>query len=141
VHLPALRDRLDDLPLLTEAFVTAFRRPDFQLSPAMLQRFSSYAWPGNVRELRNLVERALAGVEVPPLPESARPSPGGGAEALVDLPFKEAKERLVEGFVREYVEALLKRCNGNISEVARVAGLQRTYIHRLVTKYQLKSGG
>jgi DNA-binding NtrC family response regulator len=143
LQVPPLRDRLDDIPLLTRHFVQQMGRGDFELPRALLMRFGSYHWPGNVRELRNLVERALAGAELgelaeDPGPPKARPAAGAG-EPLTDLPFKEAKERLVESFTREYLEALLERCGGNISQAAREAGIARNYVHRLVAKYGLKA--
>jgi transcriptional regulator of acetoin/glycerol metabolism len=59
-------------------------------------------------------------------------------ENITDMPFKEAKERLVESFTKEYLVALLEKCEGNISQAAREAGIARNYVHRLVAKYGLK---
>ena len=60
-------------------------------------------------------------------------------DGINDLPFKEAKERLVESFTKEYLVGLLNKCNGNISQMAREAGIARNYVHRLVTRYGLKA--
>jgi two-component system response regulator GlrR len=148
VHVPPLRERHEDIPLLAKHFVKQMGRGDFELPRGLLQRFSAYAWPGNVRELRNVVERALAGAEVEPqlVPDSSPGSSGApraavtpNGEAITDLPFKEAKERLVETFTREYLVALLDKCGGNISKMAREAGIARNYVHRLVSKYGLKA--
>lgn len=141
VTVPPLRDRLDDIPLLAQHFVKSMGRGDFELPKALLTRFSAYHWPGNVRELRNLVERALAGADVEPLPQesSAARAMASSTESITDLPFKEAKERLVDSFTREYLVALLEKCEGNISQMAREAGIARNYVHRLVTKYGLKA--
>ncbi len=140
VHIPPLRDRLEDMPLLARHFVKQMGRGDFELPKPLLARFAAYHWPGNVRELRNVVERALAGAEFDPLPQEPSPSPKGVAgEDITELPFKEAKERLVETFTREYLVALLEKCGGNISQMARTAGIARNYVHRLVTKYGLKA--
>ncbi len=142
VTVPPLRDRLDDLPLLAAHFVKTMGRGEFELPHGLMARFAAYHWPGNVRELRNLVERALANNDFEPLPTSDGAAPNaramlGGGE-LTDLPFKEAKERLVESFTRDYLEAMLEKCNGNISQLAREAGIARNYVHRLVTRYGLK---
>jgi transcriptional regulator with GAF, ATPase, and Fis domain len=141
VSVPPLRDRLDDLPLLTAHFVKDMGRGDFQIPRALMARFAAYHWPGNVRELRNLVERSLAGADVAPLPIdlSTQPRAPVSSEGITDLPFKEAKERLVESFTKEYLVALLDKCGGNISQMAREAGIARNYVHRLVTKYGLKA--
>jgi two-component system, NtrC family, response regulator GlrR len=142
VQVPPLRDRLEDIPLLASHFVHSMGRGDFVLSKQLMARFATYHWPGNVRELRNLIERALAGAEVAPLPQDSsralKPITTPGTE-LTDLPFKEAKERLVEGFTRDYLAALLEKCGGNISQAAREAGIARNYVHRLVQKYGLKA--
>jgi two-component system, NtrC family, response regulator GlrR len=143
VTVPPLRARVDDIPMLARHFVKEMGRGDFALPSGLLERFAEYRWPGNVRELRNLVERALAGADVEPLsmegngPSARRPSPP--PESITGMPFKEAKEKLVESFTREYLAALLEKCGGNISKMAREAGIARNYVHRLVTKYGLKA--
>jgi DNA-binding NtrC family response regulator len=143
--VPPLRERLDDIPQLTSYFVHKMGRGDFELPRGLVQRFQTYHWPGNVRELRNLVERALAGADMDPVPISevptgaATPKPLGTSQDITDLPFKEAKERLIESFTRDYLESLLEKCDGNISKMAREAGIARNYVHRLVTKYGLKA--
>jgi transcriptional regulator with GAF, ATPase, and Fis domain len=141
VNVPPLRDRLDDLPLLTQHFVKSMGRGDFELPRSLMARFAAYHWPGNVRELRNLVERALAGADVDPLPSESQAAAKAlsATEDITDLPFKEAKERLVESFTKEYLVTLLEKCNGNISQMAREAGIARNYVHRLVAKYGLKA--
>ncbi len=142
VKVPPLRDRLDDIPLLAAHFVQTMGRGEFELPHGLMAKFAAYHWPGNVRELRNLVERALAGADVEPLPiDSSGSKSNPNAEAITDLPFKEAKDKLVESFTRDYLAALLEKCGGNISQMARDAGIARNYVHRLVTKYGLKGHG
>ncbi len=141
VNVPPLRDRLDDLPLLTQHFVKSMGRGEFELPRALMARFAAYHWPGNVRELRNLVERSLAGADFDPLPQESQAAARAlsAGDDITDLPFKEAKERLVESFTKEYLVTLLEKCNGNISQMAREAGIARNYVHRLVAKYGLKA--
>jgi transcriptional regulator with GAF, ATPase, and Fis domain len=139
VRVPPLRERIEDLPLLAHHFVRAMGRGDYQLSPALLERLAAYHWPGNVRELRNVIERALAGGDVEALPDSKLRGARGPAQAITDLPFKEAKEKLVESFTKDYLSALLKQCEGNISQAARTAGINRNYVQRLCVKYGLKA--
>jgi DNA-binding NtrC family response regulator len=143
VQIPPLRERLEDIPLLAQEFVRLMGRGDFELPRGLMARFGAYDWPGNVQELRNLVERALAGADADPLPgqtPTRKPARHSHAEteAITELPFKEAKERLVDSFTREYLISLYERCGGNISRIAREAGIARNYVHRLVTKYGLK---
>jgi DNA-binding NtrC family response regulator len=69
--------------------------------------------------------------ENPEVSQAARVKPG--------VPFKEAKERLVEAFERDYLVSLMDRCGGNVSAAARSAGLDRVYLHRLLSKHKLGS--
>jgi two-component system response regulator GlrR len=139
VRLPPLRERPEDVPLLIRHFLHELGAPDFPLSESLLQQLRSYAWPGNVRELRNVIGRMLAGGEV----ELSSEAPGsisvvaGGSE-LKHLPFKEAKERVFEAFTREYLVALFRECDGNISQMARTAGINRNHVQRLLDRYGLR---
>jgi transcriptional regulator with PAS, ATPase and Fis domain len=154
--VPPLRERPDDIPLLAHHFADAMGA-SFDLSPSLVDELRCHGWPGNVRELRNVVERALSlGREGHPPPRvselvtSGNPSLGSGAsgppisyglggasDEVLELPFKEAKGRLIEGFERDYLTHLLRRHRGNISRAAAEAGIDRNYIHRLVKKYNL----
>jgi len=139
VRLPPLRERREDIAELVEHFLARLGKTE-ALGPQTLARLVAHDWPGNVRELRNVVERAVSlssgDAEVAPellaLPEETRS--GGTANGL---PFKEAKDRLVEAFEREYLEGLLARCGGNVSRAAREAGIDRVYLHRLLKRYAM----
>ncbi len=135
VHVPALRDRLDDVEALALHFVRQMGRSELEVSPTLLARLKAHDWPGNVRELRNVVERALADHEDELLP-SVRPAPAVDPTAL---PFKDAKEKLVDAFTEEYLRALYAKCGGNISKMAREAQINRNYVQHLVAKYGLKA--
>ena len=155
--VPPLRERPDDIPLLAHHFADQMGA-SFDLSPSLVDDLRNHAWPGNVRELRNVVERALSlgreGMAPPRVSElvtTGNPSLGGApgspsyypsgtsgaTEEVLDLPFKEAKGRLIEIFERDYLTHLLRRHRGNISRAAAEAGIDRNYIHRLVKKYNL----
>jgi DNA-binding NtrC family response regulator len=144
-QVPPLRDRKDDVPALASHFAHELGR-GFELSAALVAELAHHRWPGNVRELRNVVERALSlgatGLDelVTGAAAAVPGAPALGAMAgpeVMDLPFKEAKAALVEGFEREYLRHLLARHRGNISRAAQEAGIDRNYIHRLVKKYGL----
>jgi DNA-binding NtrC family response regulator len=150
-EIPPLRDRAADLPALARHFADEMGRSGFDLSASLLEQLSRHSWPGNVRELRNVVERALSlgssGLALeeetshvaPPAaashPRASTPPPGAD---VLEMPFKEAKAALIEGFERDYLIALLARHKGNISRAAAEAGIDRNYIHRLVKKYGLE---
>ncbi|MBL8952669.1 MAG: sigma 54-dependent Fis family transcriptional regulator [Myxococcaceae bacterium] len=130
VVVPPLRERREDVALLAEHFVKQ-RGQSFVLTPSLLARLQEYAWPGNVRELRNLVERALAGAE----PGELLPVKASAPTAKT---FKEAKERVLDAFTREYLGALFARHGGNISAVAREAGLNRNHVAELAERLGLR---
>jgi DNA-binding NtrC family response regulator len=133
VRVPALRERLGDVPLLARAFLP----PGATLDEKTLARFAQHSWPGNVRELRNAVERVLAGAEplraAPSTPAAAGVLPGGSLEQ----PFLVQKERLVADFERAYLKALLAACGGNLAEGARRAGVSRMAVVKLMTRHGL----
>jgi len=120
VSVPALRQRLDDIPLLADHFVRQFCGDrHIEIGGRELEKLKQHAWPGNVRELRNVIERACAlchgerleideTFEVRPISEA----PSAGVD--LDLPFKQAKARVIDAFEREYIQALLKRHKGNL---------------------------
>ncbi len=118
---------------------------------------AAYKWPGNVRELVNTIERAVSFAEgelIEPrdLPETVRgeesaPRRTGGtsqpivvAGADVDSTFKDAKERWVSSFERDYIVTLLKKNKGNISHAAREADIDRKYFRKLMKKYGIEGG-
>jgi len=144
VAVPALRQRLDDIPLLVEAFVRQFcgdRR--LEIPAQQIERLQAYAWPGNVRELRNVIERACALTHGDRLEidDSFDERPGAApaaAEVNIDLPFKEAKSQIIESFEREYIQALLKRHNGNLSAASRSAEVDRKHFRELLRKHGLR---
>jgi DNA-binding NtrC family response regulator len=154
--LPGLRERMDDLPMLIDHFLTELRkRGDVParvagFAPSALDALRQYDWPGNVRELRNVVERAAAFVEgdriqVEDLPADLQARLGhsepSGLPAFTqfdpDENLKDAKERMVALFEREYLIKLLERHNMNISRVARDAGIDRRHVYRLLKKYEI----
>jgi transcriptional regulator with GAF, ATPase, and Fis domain len=137
VRVPPLRERLEDIGALTAHFVRLQGATDFALPPSLLAQLEGYAWPGNVRELRNVVSCALAGGEVELQPPSASGPVTVSDPQLKTLPFKEAKDLLVDGFTRDYLVHLHEVSGGNISEIARRAGLARTHVHRLVKRFKL----
>ena len=147
LHLPALRERQEDVPLILRRELAApevvARHGEKRFTPRALTALTQYAWPGNVRELMNVVSHVLTFSDGDELDLEHLPPRIVGAEGESPLPFnehlpfKDAKERLLEGFEREYVARLLGRCEGNISRAARESGLHRKSIERLLKKHQL----
>jgi DNA-binding NtrC family response regulator len=136
VRVPPLRDRASDLPMLIEDILSELGRPSFELGPSDLGRLQAYAWPDNVRELYSVIERAVS-LESPSSPLSPPAQKGAGESVGADLPYKKARSQMIEAFEREYVRGLLSNHDGNISQAARAAGIDRVYLHRLIKKYEL----
>lgn len=139
VEVPPLRERLDDLPLLVTTFLTALRVPErgALFSAEVLADLAQHDWPGNVRELRNYVERSIVLETASPAHRST-PAPAPRTKADVSVPFKVAKDALVDSFERTYLIALLEAAEGNMSRAARLADIDRMYLHRLVQKHGLR---
>jgi DNA-binding NtrC family response regulator len=116
-----------------------------QVTREDLERLRRHDWLGNVRELRNVIERACAvshgdRLELEDaLDERPAATTGWTAPSVdVDLPFKEAKARIVEAFERDYIQALLKRHNGNLSAASRGAEIDRKHLRELLRKHGLR---
>ena len=138
IHVPPLRERLDDIPLLIERFAPEEMRD--RIGPEVLGQLAARPWPGNVRELRNVVERALAFGDAVPIREllgTAEADPADFPSVPLDEPFHEVRARWLDHLEREYVSGLLKKHQGNMAQVARAAGLNRSYLYRLVKKHGL----
>ncbi|MFT3713945.1 MAG: sigma 54-interacting transcriptional regulator [Archangium sp.] len=128
VDVPPLRSRKEDLELLATHFAGR------AIDATTLERFAQHDWPGNVRELRNAVERWKAGAE--PVQRPAAPSTATVSGDLdLSVPYLEQKERMVGDFERRYVKALLAACKGNLAEGARIAGVSRMAIVKLVSRH------
>ncbi|MHA7628838.1 sigma 54-interacting transcriptional regulator [Corallococcus sp. M7] len=141
VTLPALRERPEDIPFLIDHMLKQMGRPQSALSDQTRALLMQYPWPGNVRELRNVVEQVVnLGEEALPDLE-APPGADGRKGPDLDLPFKEAKEHLIEVFERDYLKNLIERCEGNISRASREADIDRVYLRKLLRKHGLDPSG
>jgi transcriptional regulator with PAS, ATPase and Fis domain len=149
IHLPPLRERRDDIPLLAQFFLRKFsgegEKPNMRFSEEAMKRLIRYSWPGNVRELQNVVERMvslangrLMGVEDLPdyLREEQEPA-ANGVMVPTDLTLREARQHWMEAFEKKYLIELINKYNGNISRVARKAGVHRMTIYRMLKQYNI----
>ncbi len=133
--MPPLRERREDVPALVSELASRLGHPDLGLSAEELTPLATHAFEGNVRELARLVEQLLSQTtrgSVAPLPVPIE------GEEVSGLPFKEAKEKLVDAFEARYVATLLARHEGNLSRAASEAGLDRNYLARLAKKHCLR---
>jgi DNA-binding NtrC family response regulator len=143
VRLPPLRERSGDIPLLADHFLKTFVRrtgkPVLGVSAAALLVLEQYPWPGNIRELRNVIERGVSIASGPYL------SPLDLSEELLRQSqqmrtvFRQEKRKNVETFERQSLAELLTRTQGNVTEAARLSGMDRAAFHRLMRKYGIDS--
>jgi DNA-binding NtrC family response regulator len=150
VRLPPLRQRPEDVPLLVQHFLGLAGADGVHVGYETMRRLQAHPWPGNVRELRNYVDRAVVLSEGGRLetrhlsdrdlgggdgePDGA----GGGVPVRYDLPFKDAKGRLLDAFERNYWLRLLEETGGNVSEAARRGGIHRKSLEYLAKKLDLR---
>jgi Nif-specific regulatory protein len=141
IRMPALRERRTDIPLLADFFLDRFKKErgiqNLRLSNQAVEKIQNYEWPGNIRELQNAIERAVVmgeGPEIEPedLPIFGPRSCETGLE--VGLSLSEALNR----FKKEFIQLNLDHTGGNRSKAAKLMGIQRTYLSRLITKYSLR---
>jgi two-component system nitrogen regulation response regulator NtrX len=140
-HVPPLRERREDLPILAKAFVEEFcaesgaRRK--QIAPRAMSRLQSYGWPGNVRELRNLIERLVLMTPGPKIRAEDLPPDIGDREQREDtegITLGEARK----DFEREFLIARLRENDWNISRTAEGIGIARESLSRKVRSLEIK---
>jgi len=143
IRVPPLRERREDIPVLAEIFLHRFARKCGKSvdmpTPGGIALLQSYDWPGNVRELENFIERAVIrssgrridlGVELQ-----------GGRERGIDLPFssdipfRDAKEEVVSAFEKRYIEDILRRSRGKLTDAARAAGMDNKNFSEKMKRY------
>jgi DNA-binding NtrC family response regulator len=165
VPLPPLRERPEDIPLLVQRFLEALgpgQGRDVNVSYETMAKLQKHDWPGNVRELKNFVERAALlsdtgrietrfiddrshGMLRDRAADAAAAAGDDEAENVgalrvdYDLPFKDAKARLIDVFERSYWRRQLESAGGNISEAARRTGIHRKSLEYLLRKLDIRA--
>ncbi len=154
VDLPPLRARGDDVVFLAERFLEEFRKVhgrSLTLSNAARQALLAESWPGNVRQLKNVILRAAhlcQGTTIEPADlhlgqradrmQTPRPAEPAAADPfgpdLLERPFKEAKQELIDRFERAYLERCMAAADGNLSRAAAEAGITRYYLRELLKR-------
>ena len=159
IRLPALRERPEDIPLLADHFLSHYWKrhrdrgaPLPQFSRAAVRALQAREWSGNVRELQNVIEHAVVlldpGSEIPPedIPEGEASAPGRSPafaqEWRPGTTFREdgyhaERERVLADFELSYLSWLVERAGANMSRAAKLAGVDRTTLYRLMEKHRL----
>jgi DNA-binding NtrC family response regulator len=147
LHLPALRERPEDIPLLTahflEKFALEYKKSGMSIGPDLVEELNRMEWPGNVRELENTIRRAVILCRGPVITSSCL---GNEMERnclvtpeLRNLPYREAKKQILNTFNRDYLSGLLAIHKGNVTRAAGQCGLERQAFQQLLRRYGLKS--
>ncbi len=148
LHLPPLRERREDIPLLVHAFLKEFARANQRavtgFSADALEALQRYAWPGNVRQLRATIERAVVmcrgeRIGLRDLPPEVQGKPawtetgGAGVPSAGTGPANLNLELMEKSFIQQ----ALKLTEGNVTEAAKLLGLSRRTLHRKIKSYRL----
>jgi DNA-binding NtrC family response regulator len=147
IRMPALRERMDDIPDLVAKFCSEFgdAQAVTRLDAVSRERLKRYDWPGNVRELRNVIEVAFelshgGSIEVSELgPRRTRAATGATSlQPSLERPYEEQKKEQVEAFDRAYFTGLMRKTKANISEMARLAGTERSTVRDALKRLGLR---
>ena len=150
IHIPPLRERIDDIPLLVNHFIHIFNRKFNKnisrvTTPAM-SRLMQYDWPGNVRELENVLERAFVITEMDIIDTiifSHDIAASAHREAFpysvdTEIPFKVARAMVEKRFEKAYLQEALNRYGGNVTETARMTGINPRTLWRKMKEYAIE---
>jgi len=152
--IPPLRDRRQDIPLLTQSYIDHFRAvlhaPVVGVTDAAMDALCGYQWPGNVRELINVIERSMLlssgdRLDLADLP----PAIAGGAalqhpptarerSSLFERPLLDARQEVVREFEQEYLTVLLERSQGRVGDAAARAGVNVRSIHEMMKRHGIR---
>ncbi|GJQ60089.1 MAG: sigma-54-dependent Fis family transcriptional regulator [Candidatus Scalindua sp. AMX11] len=150
ILLPPLRDRREDIILLTEKFIPFYaakhKKSVKSISKETAKVFMRYNWPGNIRQLQNEIESAIVMASGETLEtddfsdeiKNANPNSGTFGNIDYSLPFRDAKRIAVESFERDYVSRKLKENNGNISKAAEELGMHRQSLQQKIKELNMK---
>jgi two-component system response regulator GlrR len=138
--LPPLRERREDIPLLAvqmlARYVDQHGGEPRQWSPRAMEALCQYAWPGNIRELANVVQQVAALTDAPTIELEDLPfQPTPPAQAAGGTSFQQAKSQVLAQFEQAYCMALLREHQGNVTQAARAAQIERRTFGRLIKKY------
>ena len=147
IHLPTLRQRLDDVPLLAQHFLQKHRSLSggklTAFTPPALSLLMSHNWPGNIRELENVVKRAMiksegetiGSVEIPGRSDAQEFAGAPARDVSVDAPFKEYMKTIVGNAESRFLTHMLEEHQGNVKVVAESMDLDRKTVYKKIEEY------
>ncbi len=141
LYVPSLRERIEDIPLLADFFIKKIsaekKIEQKHITNEAMNILMSYSWPGNVRELQNLIERLMIMVPEDTIKPEHIPYPINKttpSESGALLSLKEAREN----FEKEYIAKVLKITHWNVSKASQLLGIERSYLHKKIKKYNIE---
>ena len=143
IHLPSLRERMEDVPLLADYFVERYckenEKPSLHLTPQALNALMDYPWPGNVRELENVIERAVVlcrgdSLTADLLPDTIRERAKAYMVAEGNLPFKDK----VDHYRKVLIMDALQKSEGVQKEAAKLLRIKPTTLNEMMKRYNIK---
>ena len=146
IHLPPLRERREDIPLLINAFLQEFAQQNQKritgLSAEAQEILLRYEWPGNIRELRATLERAVVlcrgeRIGVRDLPERVQGLPDGGNPDGASRTYARSHDLNLEKMEKAFIEQALRLTDRNVTEAAKLLGISRRTLHRKIKTYQI----
>jgi two-component system response regulator PilR (NtrC family) len=147
IHLPALRERKDDVPLLVQHFINKYgdenRKTGLELTPDALDLLTEYDWPGNVRELENVIERAVVltsgpriGVEL--IPEHVRKAPTFHMPQFAVPPEGISFKDVITDFEKRLIESTLEAAGGVQKRAAELLHIKPTTLNEMIKRYDIR---
>ena len=147
IHLPPLRERKDDIPLLVQHFLAKYgdenRKPDLELAPEALDLLTEYDWPGNVRELENVIERAVVltsgpriGVDL--VPEHVRRGPDFQSPQFVVPPEGISFKDVITDFEKRLIQSTLDAAGGVQKRAAELLHIKPTTLNEMIKRYDIR---
>jgi DNA-binding NtrC family response regulator len=149
IHIPPLRERIEDVPLLVNHFIRQFNKTFnsgiLRITNEAMSQLMQHTWPGNVRELENVLERAFVTtdgdtIETIMIPHDIRQSETSNTYPAVDIdiPFKVARSMVEKRFEKSYIQTALKRYDGNVSRAAKETGINPRTLWRKIKTHGLE---
>lgn len=135
LHIPPLRERKGDIPLLVKHFLNKYSHETTKqvdrITPEAVELLKRYSWPGNVRELGNAIERAV-------VLSKSRTLGVEGFSFIRPFPTAFEKGRTLKELEKDYIRGILEEQNWNVTQSAEILGVNRVSLHKMINRYQLK---
>jgi DNA-binding NtrC family response regulator len=135
LHIPPLRDRKEDIPLLVRHFLKKYSQETAKhvdhISENALSKLKQYEWPGNVRELENAIERAVV--------LSKSRTLGSGDFSFLSTGVPRTKTPTLKDLEQNYIVEILDTCGWNITHAAKILGINRVTLHKKIDRHQLRT--